>query len=260
MKKLLLGASAVAIALATVPMFAAFEAHVINVTAEIENALYVHPESRDFGTVFPQEYRQLGVFVSFSESFSASDQNRVGTIEYVIKQKPKPRPESDRELPILKPDYNQYLPGGQFEGQLYPHFIDNELQRAEYCHSHQPADAGDPDDLYYINCYPTLCPYLSKTPDNFPPPGNDTGVSAFHDPTATSSWAFGKINKFGTDVADTWIIDLAVPCFEDQCAQDWDEFVNDINPNADPDAFVLPATLEHEVFGCDLWFEVTDIY
>jgi len=260
MKKLLLLIGAVAIALATVPMFAAFEAHVINVTAEIENALFIHPESRDFGTVFPQEYRELGVFVSFSESFSATDQTRVGTVEYVIKQKPKPRPEPDRPLPILKPDYNQYLPGGQFAGQLYPHFIDNELQRAEYCHTHQPADPANPDDLYYINCYPTLCPYLSKTPDGFPQPSNDTGVPALHDPTATSSWAFGKINKFGIDVADTWVIDLAVPCFEDQCAQDWDDFVHGINPAADPDAFVLPQSLEHEVFGCDLWFEVTDIY
>src|SRR3989338_9268449 len=137
MKKLLLLIGAVAIALATVPMFAAFEAHVINVTAEIESALFIHPESRDFGTVFPQEYRELGVFVSFSESFSATNQTRVGTVEYVIKQKPKPRPEPDRPLPILKPDYNQYLPGGQFAGQLYPHFIDNELQRAEYCHTHR---------------------------------------------------------------------------------------------------------------------------
>ena len=53
MKKVLLVVGAVVIVLVTVPLFAAFEAHVINVTARIENALYVHPESRDFGTVFP---------------------------------------------------------------------------------------------------------------------------------------------------------------------------------------------------------------
>ena len=91
-KKLILGLSAILVALAVAPMFAAFEAHVINVTATIENALYVHPESREFGTVFPQEYKEQGIFVTFSQSFSATGQNRVGTVEYVIKQKPKPRP------------------------------------------------------------------------------------------------------------------------------------------------------------------------
>ena len=42
MKKGLLIVGAIAIALATVPMFAAYEAHVINVTAHIENALTTH--------------------------------------------------------------------------------------------------------------------------------------------------------------------------------------------------------------------------
>ena len=73
-------------------MFAAFEAHVINVTATIENALYVHPESRNFGTIFPQEYKEMGIFVTFSQSFSAENQTRVDDVDYVIKQKPKPLP------------------------------------------------------------------------------------------------------------------------------------------------------------------------
>src|SRR3990167_11272254 len=97
-KKLILGLSAILVALAVVPMFAAFEAHVINVTATIENALYVHPESRNFGTMFPQEYKGMGIFVTFSESFSAENQQRVDDVDYVIKQKPKPRPEYVSEV------------------------------------------------------------------------------------------------------------------------------------------------------------------
>ena len=53
-KKILLGLVAVVAVAGGVAALSAYEAHVINVTAHIENALYVHPESRDFGTVFPQ--------------------------------------------------------------------------------------------------------------------------------------------------------------------------------------------------------------
>ena len=125
---------------------------------------------------------------------------------------------------------------------------------------------------------PSLCPYLSKHPDNNPgtgtnPPStgpnanNDTTVLAFHDPNATSSYAYGKLVKFntpgntiGNDPSDTWTIDLAVPCFNGQCAQDWASFVHSLNPAADPKAYMADPALEHQVFGCDLWVEVTNIY
>ena len=65
----------------------------------------------------------------------------------------------------------------------------------------------------------------------------------------------------GGDSGDTWQIDLAVPCFKGMCAQDWASFVTGLNPAVtDPDIYQLPAGLEHEVFGCDLWVEVTKIY
>ncbi|MFH1866567.1 MAG: hypothetical protein ABIJ81_00575 [Patescibacteria group bacterium] len=261
-KKLLLSLGALALIALSVPLVAGFEAHVVNVTAHIANALVVTPDSREFGTVFPQEYMEMGVTLSFSESFLDEEQTHADTVEYIIKQKPKPKPEPDRQLPILKPDYNMYLPGGQFDGQLYPHFINDDLQRSQYCHSHQPADLGNPDDLYYINCYPSLCPYLSKTPDDLPEPGIDIGVAPFHDPNDPDNYAWGILSKGVKiqDLVDEWTIDLAVPCFTGQCAQDWADFVASHNPNADASQYSLPGTLEHQVFGCDLWFEVTDIY
>ena len=227
-------------ALAVVPGFAGFEAHVVNVTAEIEDALWVHPAERTYGAVFPQEYFLTSFFLSFSESFSEADQKRVGTVEYAIKQKPKPREEKIGEL------------GGL-------------LAARDWCHENAPADASDKDDAYYVNCFPNLCPYLSKQPDGIPAPGNDVGLPAFHDPE--TDFATGKIvkfNQFGNtinnDPADSWTVDLAVPCFEGQCAQDWTEFVHAHNPDADPDKFMAPEGLSGEVFGCDLWIEVTDIY
>ena len=228
-KKLILGLSAILIALAVAPMFAAFEAHVINVTATIENALYVHPESRNFGTIFPQEYKEMGIFVTFSQSFSAENQTRVDDVDYVIKQKPKPLP--------------------AFVSQVG---LDAARQ---WCHD----NVNDPSFL--TNCYPSLCPYLSKTPDGNPSPGNDTGVPAFHDPFATSSIAKGTINKNGVDVGDSWVIDLAAPCFKGECSQDWASFVLSHNPLvSDPDEYMAPKGMSGQTFGCDLWVEVTKIY
>ena len=235
-KKLAVVTSAFALAVASVPMFAAFEAHVINVTARIENALFVHPESISFGTVFPQEYLERGTFVTFSESFSETDQTRVSTVHYVIKQKPKPRDGFLQEVGVTV--------------------------ARDYCHLNLPTTPYDSSDTvwttYLEKCYPSLCPYLSKTPDNHPV-ANDYGVPAFHDPELATSVARGKIKKTGTDVGDTWIIDLPVPCFKGACAQDWADFVRSHNPAADPNDYMLPPELEHEVFGCDLWFEVTAI-
>ncbi len=54
-KKVLLTLVAVAAVAIGVVGMSAFEAHVINVTAKIENALSVTPDEIEFGTVFPQE-------------------------------------------------------------------------------------------------------------------------------------------------------------------------------------------------------------
>ena len=102
-----------------------------------------------------------------------------------------------------------------------------------------------------MKCYPVLCPYLSKKPDNFPSLGNDIGVSVPHPP---NTLAYGKIDK-EIDVGDTWIVDLDVPCFEGECDQYYLEQLA-LGKKAVPP----PAGLDGQVFGCDLWVEVTKIY
>ena len=214
--------AAVLTGLAFLPLLAAFEAHVVNVTATIENALFVHPESREFGTVFPQEYFKKGIFVTFSDSFSKTNQRRVSKVDYVIKQKPQCVNEN-----------------GDF------------------------AQVGEDGNGNFVcpqgyTMRPNLCPYLSKTPANLD--GNDHGVPAFHDPNDQSSIASGTIDKNGDFVGDNWVVDLAVPCFKGQCAQDWASFVHSLNPLADPNVYMADPLLEHKTFGCDLWVEATKIY
>src|SRR3989344_1689303 len=217
--KVIIGMFVAGLSLATLPLLAAFEAHVVNVTARIENALFVHPQSIEYGTVFPQEHLLSDFFLTFSQSFSETSQTRVGKVDYAIKQKPKPR-------------------------EAFVQQVGVEAAR-DYCHLNDPTNVGDINDPYYVNCYPNLCPYLSKTPDGTPSTGpnanNDVGVPPFHDPETL--WATGTIVKLpviGRDSGDTWTIDLAVPCFEGQCAQDWPLFVKSKNPDADPDAYTLP--------------------
>ena len=115
--------------------------------------------------------------------------------------------------------------------------IDDPEERA-YCQAH-------PNDLE--RCYPSLCPYLSKTPDG--EPANDTGVPAFHDPTATSSIALGYIAKSANDLVDNWVIDLHTPCFRGECDQ----------ANQVPPEYQLDPSLNGEKFGCDLIVEVIEV-
>lgn len=239
-KKVLLTLLAGFAVVVSLPLMAAYEAHVINVTAHIENALRVHPVGPfDYGTVFPQEYFfGAGFGVGTSDSFSAPEQTRVQNIDYIIKQKPKPKPEFETSV-------------GVYEAR-------------SWCHENMPSSMPeDPNDPYYQNCYPYLCPYISKIPQNEEP--GDVGVPSFHDPEKI--WATGTLHKqiiptdpIPMDIDDFWILDLAVPCFDGMCAQDWPDFVKEHNPNANPDDYTPPESLESSTFGCDLWIEITDVY
>lgn len=88
-KKLLLTVAAIAAVAVGVVGMSAFEAHVINVTAHIENALSLDTYGIDFGTVFPQEnITDRGFTVALSESFRGQD--RANQVAYKIVQKDKP--------------------------------------------------------------------------------------------------------------------------------------------------------------------------
>ncbi|MDO8559602.1 MAG: VWA domain-containing protein [bacterium] len=244
MKKALLSLSALALAVASVPMFAAFEAHVINVTARIENALSVNTKPIEFGTVFPQE--KLDKFIDISLSQSFVDEDRVDDIDYMIRQKPKcghPVPSTNPNEPVAYDDYKPVVGHNKDTGE----FI---------C------------PVGYVPL-PLLCPYLSKheiSPDGIVSENDSRGIPAFHGvidgwtlQTTLDTQVTGHLAKSQQDNDDQWLIDLKTPCFEGQCAQDWDDFVHAANPTATPSAFIQPTANEHQIFGCDLWIEVFGI-
>jgi hypothetical protein len=228
MKKILLGLAAVGMVAGGVAAMSAFEAHIINVTAKIENALSVTPEEIAFGTVFPQESLEKDLTIALSQSFL--DEPRVDDVEYTIHQKPKP----------IKPD--DPVHGWQY-------CLDEGISIGEYCLAEGMTYSAcllyaETQD-YFDYCYPVLCPYLSKHPDGVP--DNDQGVDA---PDLYNWVAYGRLAKSEDDYRDLWTIDLVVPCFEGMCAQDYDE--GKFGPP-------LPPELESAEFGCDLWIEVIGI-
>ena len=258
MKKLLIGFGVLAATVAVLPMFAAFEAHVINVTATIENALSVPTESISFGTVFPQEHLNKALDISLSSSFLA--EGRVDDVDYFIRQKPKCGITSqngtvlDKSSPVLFKTGHIIVGNNPQTPEVETYWV----------------DCGDaPRALISGETWgvlPMLCPYISKHPDDVPFP-NDQKLNSFHQPfeiiNGGIKWndTAGHLAKSQQDTVDNWTVDLAVPCFGGYCAQDWADFVKKIseNPDINPSDYVQPKDNEHKVFGCDLWIEVGSI-
>lgn len=257
MRKLLFGIGVCVAVIAVLPLFAAFEAHVVNATASIDNVLEASAYSLNFGTVFPQEKFDKTFDISLSQSFQLAE--RYDDVEYVLRQKPKCQrnQEASDQLPTF----------GQVMEDEDGNFVCSDSQ--------------------HYHLMPFLCPYLSKqeiTSDGIalggendmtvPPGGHEGPLASFHGPimlapfpngwnmnTTIQYQLAGRLAKSEQDISDSWNIDLKVPCFGNQCAQDWADFVaaNDGDNNANPADYIQPTENEHKLFGCDLWVEVTGL-
>lgn len=273
MKKILTGIVVAGFAVAAIPLFSAFEAHVVNVTARIENALGVTTEAIDFGTVFPQEHLEQPLVVALSDSFLA--ESNADDVDYFIRQKPKC---------ALTADYGETLVGPTWTGHVFPGSSDGELIT-----NFDPDNTADSGDEYYVDCaqdapdnldtlitdaqvsldnvaaglLPSLCEYVSKSGED----SNDDSTPSFHHPFEVNgdavTWldTVGRLAKSENDTVDNWIIDLAVPCFGGFCAQDWADFVESENTGQGEfaDDWTQDAANEHKIFGCNLWIEVSGV-
>ena len=75
MKKAILIVAALVLVLSGVAAVSAYEAHVVNVKAHVENVLYVTETELDFGVVFPEEWLDQHFDVTFSESWYQQDED-----------------------------------------------------------------------------------------------------------------------------------------------------------------------------------------
>ncbi|MCK4592777.1 hypothetical protein KAT63_05075 [Candidatus Parcubacteria bacterium] len=263
-KKIIASVALVSVVAVSAAMFAAFEAHVINVTAKIENALHVPIDHIAFGTVFPQEELDRPLDIMLSQSFL--DEDRVDDVQYIIRQKPK--------CAITWNNGEEFDPTSTRTGHV---IVDDSGNVTIDC-GEAPRDLNtDPAVEPGVESWgvlPSLCQYLSKHKDlSLDTVDRDTELDAFHQPwtvvgigTADDPYkivwndAIGYMSKLTNDEIDNWVIDLKVPCFGDHCAQDWEDFVTGINPNVvNPSLYVQPIGNEHKIFGCDLWVEVTGV-
>lgn len=227
MKKIILALVAMVAVAGGLVAMSAYEAHIINVTAHIENALTTHGGPISFGTVFPQEYTERDFYIQLSSSFQGQDPLRVNQVDYVIKQKTKCSCDdaTGNECPL-----GQYAPVNYTDDQC-------------------PAGYSP---------MPSLCKFLSKLPkDN---ESGDVGVASYYNNSGTPSdpsddyctsytgqeMASGYLNYSDDDYQDNWAVDLKVPPIDGTVAQDW--------PAG------CPTVAQDSVdYGCDLWVEVTNI-
>jgi len=189
-KKILLIIITLLIVVGCVAALSAFEAHVINVTAHIENALRVSDEELDFGTVFPQEYLEREFTISLSSSFLSA--NRVDDVDYIIAQKPRCKDWSDDEPPICL-EYCEslckFLSKLNIEEDEDEGINENDIDAKSY---YQEGGIGV--------CTPPDKPCCIRPQE-----------------------ASGRLAKSEEDTEDRWVVDLKVPPIEGFVGQDWPE-------------------------------------
>jgi hypothetical protein len=82
-KKIALMISALVLVVSGVAAVSAYESHIVNVQAHVENALTVPQDEVNFGTVFPEEFLVKQITIELSDSFK-NNQTRVSNVTYDV--------------------------------------------------------------------------------------------------------------------------------------------------------------------------------
>jgi hypothetical protein len=88
MKKVIFLFAALMAVFSCIAAVSAYEGHMVDVKAHVENALMVQKAEVDFGITFPEEKVESQFLVGLSQSFR--DQTRYSTVEYAMYWEPKP--------------------------------------------------------------------------------------------------------------------------------------------------------------------------
>jgi hypothetical protein len=106
LKKVILVFASIVLVISGVAAVSAYEAHIVNVKAHVENALTVTPLELDWETVFPQEWFKEHVTISLSESAMAATNSTITTnpltsVSYAIWVEDKLMVEPDTYYPWI---------------------------------------------------------------------------------------------------------------------------------------------------------------
>jgi hypothetical protein len=111
MKKAIFILAALMMLVSSVAAVSAYEAHLINVTAHVENALTVNTANVSFGTVFPQEYIKYHRSIRLSDSANTTLGEAPGdldSVEYGIYAEWKPVPAGLTPTPVVLDGSDEY--------------------------------------------------------------------------------------------------------------------------------------------------------
>jgi hypothetical protein len=235
MKKVLLVLAAVVLVASGVAAVSAYEAHVINVRAHVENALEISGLDNmeiDFGTVFPEEWLTREFRVTTSSSFCDRDQWRMTAVNYSVWVEWKTM--SDNGTPGDPSDdtFYHWLGDALYIGIVEPPNVDDE----------KPEDAGG--ELVWVG--------------NVTPPGPPGALHLWDSPQPIYKSRSGPQNQ-----TDRIVIGLDVPVFEDYynaltdpkpkpSGLDWPTvIIEKDDPRWNPDGVDL---------GADIKIQVTNIW
>ena len=238
MKKVLLVLVALVVVLSGVAMVSAYEAHVINVKAKVENALMVTTEQVHYGTVFPEEWLTRQFKVKHSDSFCELTQTRVDTITYEVwvtrklVEDPPPSPYPAPVEDILGVDYYYWL-----------------------------------GDALYIGIFDTFPVDPAKMyPDDADPLGHGVNGTLKHVTTDTAPILSDNISKETTwgfapdDWYDVIVVGLDVPVFQGSWNDLSDVPIKPSGRNGPTVELTGERNVQGIVLGAEIKIQVTNIF
>jgi len=234
-KRVLLVLATLVLVASGVAMVSAYEAHTINVTAHVENAMTVDIKTMHFGTVFPEEWLTREFTIHTSDSFCYELRKGDDQIEYDIYVVRKPIPQDPRPVPYPT-HYETIL------GEDYYYWL---------------------GDAMYIGINPT--DEWPNDPDASPHPGD---LDLVGDPSSTVPVASENLSKIfppGIELGDRVVVGLDVPVFIDYYNEATDLLATGgVKPSGLPEPTVILEGDRHVpegiILGADIIVQITDIW
>jgi hypothetical protein len=242
-KKLLLGLAALVMVASGVATVSAYEAHVVNVEATVENALHVTIDKIEFGTVFPEEWQTRTIWLENSTSFCSDSQG--GRLE--------------QGTNVDAVDYQVWVVRKKVEDQVGPWPFPVEQIGTDYYYYW----LGDAMYLGIFEDQASVDP-TKMYPSNSDPTGHGKDGILTHVTTTAAPVLTGTITKAAYGAPDDWYdiiaVGLDVPVFADFHNSHTDVPIKPSGLNAPTVTLTGERNVQGIVLGAEIKIQVTNIY